>query len=109
MGTFVKKMPLTTIQSLYNRTANFNTIPNLVCIKWFKNSPHDRPLIVAFEDGRIQLMKNENDDIPIIINTELKVSSVEWNFTGDMFAVTGKRGIVFHLTLTLANRKLRSE
>src|SRR5699024_205648 len=58
-------------------------------IKWFKNGLIDHPLLIAFEDGWLQLMKNETDDFPVLINTELKISSAEWNYAGDMFAVTG--------------------
>lgn len=89
MGNFVKKVPLATLQALYGRANAYKEVPTLVSIKWFKNSAIDHPLIVAFEDGWLQLMKHEADDFPLLINTELKISSVEWNNAGDMFAVTG--------------------
>lgn len=89
MGNFVKKVPLATLQALYGRSNAYKEVPNLVSIRWFKNSTIDHPLIVAFEDGWLQLMKNEADDFPVLINTELKITSVEWNYAGDMFAVTG--------------------
>ena len=45
--------------------------------------------MIAFDDGWLQLMKNENDDFPLLVNTEFKITSVEWNNSGEMFAVTG--------------------
>lgn len=90
MGNLIKKVPLSTLQALYGRSNAYKEVPNLVSIKWYKSSPIEHPLIIAFEDGWLQLMKHEADDFPVLINTELKISSVEWSYAGDMFAVTGE-------------------
>jgi len=31
-------------------------------------------LIIAFECGRLQLMKNEKDEIPVLIDTVMKIT-----------------------------------
>lgn len=90
MGNLIKKVPLSTLQALYGRSNAYKEVPNLVSLKWYKSSPIEHPLIIAFEDGWLQLMKHEADDFPVLLNTELKISSVEWSYAGDMFAVTGE-------------------
>lgn len=46
-------------------------------------------LCIAYECGRVQLMKNEKDERPIVFDTEIKTLSVRWNPTGTIFAVGG--------------------
>ncbi|CAD8136286.1 unnamed protein product [Paramecium pentaurelia] len=46
-------------------------------------------LLVAYTCGRVQLMKNDKDESPILINTDMTVSSVRWSPNGSMFAVAG--------------------
>lgn len=90
MGNFVKKIALSTMQTYYNRSNGSKEMPNLVCIKWFKNNRSiEYPLLLAFDDGSIQLMRNDSDDFPKIINAEIRISSVDWNYSGTMFAVVG--------------------
>ena len=76
-------------------------------------------LAVAFSNGRIQLMINENDPSkylleqfmtslgPLVINTGLACTCVKWNPSGTMFAVAGPLSndsaslkLTFHAFLT---------
>lgn len=58
-------------------------------------------LCVAYECGRIQLMKNERDDTPIVFDTGINILCLRWNPSGNTFALCGymmegeqSRGIV---------------
>ncbi|KAH3745059.1 WD repeat domain 35 [Pelomyxa schiedti] len=46
-------------------------------------------LAIAFENGRVQLMVNENDPNPIIIRAGLTCSTVKWNNNGSIIAIAG--------------------
>ncbi len=46
-------------------------------------------LCVAFKNGRVQLMKYENDDSPTVINTKLENISAKWSPAGSILAVVG--------------------
>jgi WD repeat-containing protein 35 len=47
-------------------------------------------LAVAFKNGKMQLMKNENDDNPILIDSGMKtVECIKWNPNGNVLAVAG--------------------
>ncbi|OTF81489.1 hypothetical protein BLA29_000177 [Euroglyphus maynei] len=59
----------------------------LIAIKWCSHS-----LIIAFDNGLIQLMRNESDDDARMIDCEMRITSIEWNCTGDLFVVTGNGG-----------------
>ena len=48
-------------------------------------------LLIAYENGRIQLMKNDKDDMPIILDAYMTISTARWNPFGTMFAVCGFR------------------
>lgn len=89
MGNLIKKIPLSTMKSAYSKADSLQDTSNLIEIKWFKHYQIERALLIAFDDGRIHLMKNENDDSPLVLNTEMTTTSVNWNPFGDMFAVTG--------------------
>ena len=56
----------------------------LAGIQWYEGSKmntNDTPpgFIIAYECGRIQLMKNEMDDDPILIDTRMIITCVRWN------------------------------
>jgi len=66
----------------------------LAAIQWYEGTKmytDDTPpgLCIAYECGRVQLMKNEKDDRPIVFDTEITTLSVKWNPTGTIFAVGG--------------------
>jgi WD repeat-containing protein 35 len=46
-------------------------------------------LCISYECGKVQLMKNENDEDPIILDTEMIITCAAWNNTGSMLAVSG--------------------
>ena len=94
---------------IYDGAGNLLRPLQLKCIKDYKgsnktlaslswNSPHKNYapediafpcLCVAFQNGRIQLMKHENDEGPVVIDTGMTVSCTSWNNTGKILAVSG--------------------
>ena len=66
----------------------------MVGIKWFNNisfskSNETPTLAIVFENGRIQLMRYESDESAIVFDAELRISSICWNNSGNILAVTG--------------------
>lgn len=46
-------------------------------------------LCIAYQQGRLILMKNDKDDDPIAVDTSMVLSKVKWNPTGTIVAVAG--------------------
>lgn len=46
-------------------------------------------LLITYECGRIQLMKNDKDEDPVLIDTTLFVYNTKWNNNGTIFATAG--------------------
>eukprot|EP00826_Nyctotherus_ovalis_P057465 TRINITY_DN7856_c0_g3_i1.p2 TRINITY_DN7856_c0_g3~~TRINITY_DN7856_c0_g3_i1.p2 ORF type:complete len:489 (+),score=145.12 TRINITY_DN7856_c0_g3_i1:154-1620(+) len=46
-------------------------------------------LCIAFRNGRVQLMKSENDNSPIVLDTKLKNQLVRWSPLGNTLAIAG--------------------
>lgn len=58
-------------------------------------------LCIAYQCGRIILLRNEKDDDPIAVDTSMQLSKIKWNPTGNLLAAAGsstefdeKKGIV---------------
>ena len=86
-GAFVKKVPIVCVET-------GNDGPKLTGLEWSKNLPVDKHdttafLAVCYDNGKAQLMRNEVDESPYLIDTGLKVSSIEWNPQGTMIAFAG--------------------
>jgi WD repeat-containing protein 35 len=94
-GNFISKVSLPAIQGIYVKHAAYGNSTQVVGIKWYNglngSFNNEAPtLAIAFENGRIQLMKYECDDAPIIIDVELKLTCICWNSNGTILAVTGR-------------------
>lgn len=65
---------------------------SLVALKWFKHSiyPENPSLAILFTDGNLQLMKHEQDESPILIDTQLKPVDCQWNHDGTILVVAGR-------------------
>nr|CAI5867674.1 unnamed protein product [Callosobruchus analis] len=48
-------------------------------------------LAILFDDGKGQLMRNESDTDPVVINTRMKVVHCSWNHNGSLLAISGKQ------------------
>ena len=50
-------------------------------------------LAICFDNGRMQIMKNEMDDTPVLVDTGITVHGIEWNTTGSILAVSGSQRV----------------
>ena len=48
-------------------------------------------LAIAFDNGRMQIMRDFNDDRPILIDTDMNIAKIKWNPNGTIIAVIGKK------------------
>lgn len=65
----------------------------VVGMSWFSRmQSFNRPsLAICYETGKFQIMRNENDDIPIIVDTKLQATDCQWNHDGSVLAVCGMK------------------
>jgi len=92
VGNYLQEVPL------YSTSQKGASAP-LAAIQWYDggltgytgtNYQEKYPtLCIAFKNGRVQLMKYENDDSPIVLDTKLENITAKWSPTGTSFAVVG--------------------
>nr|XP_033792878.1 WD repeat-containing protein 35 isoform X3 [Geotrypetes seraphini] len=88
-GNFIVKM---TLNCLVNVTGAFS----IAGMHWYPGSegyiePDCPCLAICFDNGRCQIMKHENDDNPVLIDTGMSVVSIQWNHCGSVLAVAGSQ------------------
>ena len=71
----------------------------IVGIDWYTGregipSEFEIPVLALCTDtGKVQLMKHENDDNPIVVDTKMKVNGIKWNPDGTVLAVYGQQHV----------------
>uniref|UniRef100_A0A803W6F1 WD repeat-containing protein 35 n=1 Tax=Ficedula albicollis TaxID=59894 RepID=A0A803W6F1_FICAL len=86
-GNFMVKMKLS---CLVNLTGAFS----IAGIQWYHGTqgyiePNCPCLAVCYDNGRCQIMRDENDYNPVLIDTGINVVCVQWNSNGSVLAVAG--------------------
>uniref|UniRef100_A0A8B9CGV6 WD repeat-containing protein 35 n=1 Tax=Anser brachyrhynchus TaxID=132585 RepID=A0A8B9CGV6_9AVES len=86
-GNFIVKMKLS---CLANLTGAFH----IAGIHWYHGTegyvePDCPCLAVCYDNGRCQIMRDENDQNPILIDTGMNVVCIQWNHCGSVLAVAG--------------------
>ncbi|XP_066601241.1 WD repeat-containing protein 35 [Prorops nasuta] len=86
LGVFLTKLPIVILSSAQPQT--------IVALHWYNGKNGyiavDCPtLAVCYQNGRIQLMRDTNDDNPIIVETGITATWCSWNSYGSLLAVTG--------------------
>uniref|UniRef100_A0A8C8RT34 WD repeat-containing protein 35 n=1 Tax=Pelusios castaneus TaxID=367368 RepID=A0A8C8RT34_9SAUR len=86
-GNFIMKMKL---NCLVNVTGAFS----IAGIHWYPGTegytePDCPCLAICFDNGRCQIMRHENDQNPVLIDTGMNVVSIQWNHCGSVLAVAG--------------------
>ncbi|XP_074803645.1 WD repeat-containing protein 35 isoform X1 [Natator depressus] len=86
-GNFIMKMKL---NCLVNITGAFS----IAGIHWYPGTegytePDCPCLAICFDNGRCQIMRHENDQNPVLIDTGMNVVSIQWNHCGSVLAVAG--------------------
>ncbi|XP_067631669.1 WD repeat-containing protein 35 isoform X2 [Eurosta solidaginis] len=70
---------------------NSNRSFKIAAVRWFNGrTPVNRPVLaICYETCKLQLMRNESDDAPILIDTGMRDIDAEWNHDGSILAVCG--------------------
>ncbi|EDO46375.1 predicted protein [Nematostella vectensis] len=91
---------------IFDNQGNFCTKLTLFCltnvtgavriagINWYSGadgySDADIPcLAICFDNGRMQIMRHELDESPVLIDTSMMVVRIQWNSNGSVLAVAG--------------------
>ena len=89
VGQFVSKLQVYCL-------ANTTGIPRLAGIDWYDGSegyvgPTAPSLCVCFENGRVQIMRHEMDESPVLIDTGMRAVKCQWNHCGSVLAIAGSQ------------------
>ncbi|XP_056645450.1 WD repeat-containing protein 35-like [Diorhabda sublineata] len=93
---------------LYDHQGNFMTKLNVFCqntssgvvhivgLAWYNGVNRSvysscPNLSITFENGKTQLMKNESDTSPIIVDTRMLAVHCSWNHDGSLLAICGRQ------------------
>ncbi|KAI9321166.1 WD40-repeat-containing domain protein [Obelidium mucronatum] len=85
-GTFLAKLPV-----YCSETA---TTLKISAMDWYNGSngyvePKAPCLAIAFENGKIQIMRDDKDQSPLVLDTNMRFLNVKWNNFGSVLAVSG--------------------
>ncbi|XP_060042583.1 WD repeat-containing protein 35 isoform X5 [Erinaceus europaeus] len=88
-GNFIMKMKL-------NCLVNATGAISIAGIHWYHGTegyvePDCPCLAICFDNGRCQIMRHENDQNPVLIDSGMNVVSIQWNPTGSVLAVAGSQ------------------
>ncbi|XP_039604109.1 WD repeat-containing protein 35 isoform X1 [Polypterus senegalus] len=90
-GNFIVKMVL-------NCLVNVTGAVSIAGIHWYPGTegyvePDCPCLAICFDNGRCQIMRHENDENPVLIDTGMNVVSIQWNHCGSVLAVAGSQKV----------------
>uniref|UniRef100_A0A0P4W8W7 WD repeat-containing protein 35 n=1 Tax=Scylla olivacea TaxID=85551 RepID=A0A0P4W8W7_SCYOL len=91
---------------VYDNTGGFVNRLNIQCLgsmglgamvvglTWYNGrngyvDPDCPTLAICYDNGRMQIMRNESDDMPVLIDTGMSVCACQWNHNGSVMAVAG--------------------
>uniref|UniRef100_A0A8B9YDM9 WD repeat-containing protein 35 n=1 Tax=Bos mutus grunniens TaxID=30521 RepID=A0A8B9YDM9_BOSMU len=91
-GNFMVKMKM-------NCLVNVTGAVSIAGIHWYHGTegyvePDCPCLAICFDNGRCQIMRHENDQNPVLIDTGMYVVSIQWNHTGSVLAVAGSQKVI---------------
>eukprot|EP00040_Diaphanoeca_grandis_P015836 m.81289 g.81289 ORF g.81289 m.81289 type:complete len:1161 (-) comp25403_c0_seq3:252-3734(-) len=66
----------------------------IASISWYNgefgySQPNCPTLCICFNNGRLQIMRHQADNEPIMVDTEMHVVTCQWNQTGTVLAIAG--------------------
>ena len=62
---------------------------DFICVVWFFVGNQVPTLCIGFENGRVQIMRSDSDDRPVLIDTQLRCTALKWDPQGQVLAVAG--------------------
>lgn len=86
-GIFISKLNIQCVQLTSSKSVT------VVGLNWYSGfvRSNQPALAICYETGKIQLMKNESDDFPIIIDAALQITASSWNENGTILGVCGMK------------------
>jgi WD repeat-containing protein 35 len=102
-GTGIGEVHIYDSHGSYNSKVNIQCLAGatgavkLTSIEWYSGingyaAPNCASLVVAFDNGRAQLMKSELDESPILMDVGMiQVFQVKWNHVGSLLAFAGRQ------------------
>ncbi len=112
-GNKLMSMKITCVDNLPNPNLELQQPPPtelvLSGIQWYNGArgyvdPNAPSLAICYVNGRCQLMRSEADESPVILETGLIVSEVQWNINGTILAIAGTQEVPNEAKLTDANQ-----
>ncbi|CAG9759523.1 unnamed protein product [Ceutorhynchus assimilis] len=88
-GNFVMKLGVLCQESQYDTVA-------IIGLAWYNGTGgimHSMcpTLAICFENGKAQLMRNEADSNPVLLDTKMFAVHCSWNHNGSLLAIAGKQ------------------
>lgn len=87
LGNFIAKLPIF--------VSSASSSGRLIGIHWFHGNgvvdPHFPSLAIGYDNGKIQIMRDESDEQPILIDTGMNAYKLRWNTNGTILAITGTK------------------
>ncbi|KAJ3069811.1 WD repeat-containing protein 35 [Podochytrium sp. JEL0797] len=85
-GIFLAKLPV--------YCSDTATTLKISAMDWYNGSngyvePKAPCLAIAFENGKIQIMRDDKDQSPLVLDTNMRSLNVQWNNFGSVLAVSG--------------------
>lgn len=73
---------------------NFQGGVKIISLRWYNGrfgyiEPNCPSMFICYEDGKVQIMRNEVDDTPVLIDTSMTATDCQWNHNGTLMAVAG--------------------
>lgn len=89
-GIFISKLNIQCVTLSTSRSIS------VVGLCWYSGFvPGSRPaLAICYENGKMQLMKNESDDIPVIVDAGIQITCSQWNENGSILAICGMKNSI---------------
>uniref|UniRef100_A0A1A8S087 WD repeat-containing protein 35 n=2 Tax=Nothobranchius rachovii TaxID=451742 RepID=A0A1A8S087_9TELE len=86
-GNFIMKMTIGCLASASGAVS-------IAGIHWYAGTggyvePNCPCLAICFDNGKCQIMRYENDENPVCIDSSMNVVSIQWNHCGSVLAVAG--------------------
>ncbi|CDS38237.1 WD repeat containing protein 35 [Echinococcus multilocularis] len=88
LGIFLRKLPIYCLYDIHGAVS-------LVDFTWYRFDkglcdPESPSLAVCFDVGRCQIMRNDQDSTPILLDTGLNITCCAWNESGLILAICGQ-------------------
>jgi WD repeat-containing protein 35 len=73
-----------------------NSGAKIVGLQWYNGAqgymePNAPSLAVCFDNGRCQIMRDDTDDNPVLIDTGMTAGNLQWNTMGTVLAISGSK------------------